>query len=243
MKECFFMWNTPCNSCSIMQNSIFSKIEKADMTELETKKITTLYVKGQKIFHPGQVPIGVYCLGKGIIKLSKLGENGKEQIVRFAKSGELLGIRALLAGRKYSTTSTALENSMVCFISKRVFFKLCLRYPYISQKIMRSLSHLLEEAEEKMTSLAQRPVRERLAENLIFLSEVFNSNPNECIKENDCDVICMTREDIASIVGTATETVIRILKDFKEENLIEIKGRKIILKNTEGLQKIIKAYS
>jgi len=225
-----------------MKNSIFSKIDKADMTELETKKITTLYVKGQKIFHLGQVPIGVYCLANGIIKLSKLGENGKEQIVRFAKSGELLGMRALLAGRKYSTTSTAIEDSLVCFISKRTFFRLCLKYPYISQKIMRSLSHLLEEAEDKMTSLAQRPVRERLAENLIFLKEVFSSNPTDCERENDCDVICMTREDIASIVGTATETVIRILKDFKEEKLIEIKGRKIILKDAEGLRKIIKSY-
>ena len=223
------MWNKRCSKCAVMSRSIFSNIYKA-------------YIKGQKLFHPGQLPIGVYCLSDGIIKLSKLSENGKEQIVRFAKGGELLGIRALLAGRKYSTTSTALEDSMVCFISKRIFFKLCLKYPYISQKIMKSLSHLLEEAEEKMTSLAQRPVRERLAESLLFLSKVFNENVPVC-KENNCHILSVTRDDIANIVGTATETVIRVLSDFKEENLIEIKGRKILLKDPKGLGKIVNSYS
>ena len=71
------MWNTPCANCVVMSKSIFSNIDKEDITELDSKKITTLYIKGQKIFHPGQVPIGVYCLNSGIIKLSKLGENGK----------------------------------------------------------------------------------------------------------------------------------------------------------------------
>ncbi len=225
-----------------MSQSIFSEIDKADMIELDSKRITTLYIKGQKIFYPGQVPIGVYCLSSGIIKLSKLGENGKEQIVRFAKSGELLGVRALLSGKKYSTTSTTLEDSMVCFISKRMFFKLNLKYPYISKKVMTSLSHLLEEAEERMTSLAQRPVRERLAESLLFLSCLFKTGKTDCDDPSN-GIISLTREDIASIVGTATETVIRILADFKEEKLIEIRGRKIFIKNVPGLKKIIKSYS
>ncbi len=107
---------------------------------------------------------------------------------------------------------------------------------------MKSLSHLLEEAEEKMTSLAQRPVRERLAESLLFLSKVFNENVPVC-KENNCHILSVTRDDIANIVGTATETVIRVLSDFKEENLIEIKGRKILLKDPKGLGKIVNSYS
>ena len=235
------MWNSPCNKCAVMSKSIFSNIEKSDMIELDSKKITTLYIKGQKIYHLGQTPIGVYCLSNGIIKLSKLGENGKEQIVRFAKAGELLGIRALMADKKYMTTSTALEDSMVCFISKRVFFKLCLKYPYISQKIMKSLSSLLGEAEDKMTSMAQKSVRERLAQNLLTLSCLFKTGSADC-EDPSNGIISLTREDIANIVGTATETVIRILSDFKEENLIEIKGRKIIISNADGLRKIIKAH-
>ena len=166
----------------------------------------------------------------------------KEQIVRFAKGGELLGIRALLSGKKYSTTSTTLEDAMVCFINKRMFFKLSLKYPYISEKVMKSLSHLLEEAEDRMTSLAQKSVRERLAESLLFLSCLFKTGHTQC-EDPSNGVISLTREDIASIVGTATETVIRILSDFKEEKLIEVKGRKIVIKNVPGLRKIITSYS
>lgn len=236
------MWNSPCANCAVLSQSIFSEIDDEDMIELDSKRITTLYIKGQKIFYPGQVPIGVYCLSSGIIKLSKLGENGKEQIVRFAKSSELLGVRALLAGKRYSTTSTAIEDSMVCFISKRMFFKLNLKYPAISQKVMKSLSHLLEEAEERMTSLAQCSVRERLAESILFLSCLFKTGQTNCDDPSD-GIISLSREDIASIVGTATETVIRILSEFKEDKLIEIQGRKIKIKNVPGLKKIIKSYS
>ncbi len=235
------MWNSPCSKCPVMSKSIFSNIDQGDMTDLDSKKITTLYIKGQKIFYPGQLPIGVYCMSSGIVKLSKLGENGKEQIVRFAKGGELLGIRALLAGRKYSTTSTALEDSMVCFINKRMFFKLSLKYPYISQKVLTSLSHLLEEAEERITSMAQRPVRERLAESLLFLSCLFKTGEAYCDDPSN-GIISLTREDIASIVGTATETVIRILSEFKEDELIKIKGRKIVINDVPGLRKIISSY-
>lgn len=233
------MWNTPCSKCSMMSQSIFSNVDKDDIVELDSKKITTLYVKDQRIFYPGQLPIGIYCLGDGIVKFSIFGENGKEQIVRIATAGELMGIRALLSGRRYSTTSTALEDSMVCFINKRTFFKLCLKYPYISQKIMKSLSILLKEAEEKITSLAQKPVRERLAETLLTLNCIFKTGKTDCVEKNK-GMISMTREDIANIIGTATETVIRILSDFKEDKLVEIKGRKIFIMDPERLEKIIK---
>lgn len=101
---------------------------------------------------------------------------------------------------------------------------------------MKSLSHLLEEAEERITSMAQRPVRERLAESLLFLGCLFKTGQTQCDDPSD-GVISLSREDIASIVGTATETVIRILSDFKEEKLIEIQGRKIKILNVPGLKK------
>ena len=232
------MWNRDCRKCTIKPRSIFADIHDCDLEEMDSKKITTLYKKGQCIFYAGQSPIGIYCLNEGYVKIAKIGKDGKEQIVRFATHGGLLGIRALIGGRKYSATSTAIEDSMVCFINKKTFFKLTLKYPKIARHLMKSLSKLLEEAEEKMISLAQKPVRERVAESLLILNSIFETGRTETIELPGGGIISLSREDIANLVGTATETLIRVLSDFKEENLIEIRGRKIILSDIFGLKKV-----
>jgi len=217
-------------------NSCFNTLRDEDVLKMNEKKLSTLYKKGQVIFHEGRIPTGIYCLKSGKIKISKIGIDGKEQIVRFVVPGGLLGIRALISGREYMATASTLEDSVVCFINKHTFFEITTEYPEISQCILKNLSKLLEEAEERMTSLAQKPVRERVAESLLLLDKIFRSE--KCPVEKS--TISLTREDLANIVGTATETVIRLLSDFKEENLITIVGRKIVIIDREGLKLIAK---
>jgi len=223
-----------CLSCEIFNYSCFNSIKDEDVKLLAKSKVETLYKKGQNIFYTDRKPTGIYCLNSGSIKIFKVGENGKEQIVRFVTPGSLLGIRAFMGGRKYAATATAMEDSFVCFIEKKTFFRLILKYPNISQCLMTILSQLLEEAEDKLTSIAQKPVRERLAETLILLEKIFVSPAS---LENNTSLISISREDLANIVGTATETVIRKLKSFKEENLIELSGRKIKLIDKPGILK------
>ena len=232
------MWSRDCRKCTIQPRSIFADIDPKDIEEMNKKKISTLYKKGQCIFYAGQTPIGIYCLNEGYVKIAKVGKDGKEQIVRFAAQGSLLGIRALIGGRRYSATSTALDDSMVCFINKKNFFKLTLKYPKIARFLMETLSKLLEEAEERMISLAQKPVRERVAESLLILNNIFDIDQTENTELKEGGVISLSREDIANLVGTATETLIRVLSDFKEEKLIEIRGRKIILIDIYALIKV-----
>ncbi len=226
-----------CIDCHIRNKSSFACLNKQDILELDRKKTAAFYKKGQVIFHAGFKPTGIYCLNQGRIKISKIGIDGKEQIVRFVTEGGLLGIRALIGGRYYSASATALEDSVVCFIYKRNFFKFSIKYPEISQNLMVSLSQLLEEAEDKMTSLAQKPVRERLAESLLILYNVFSSGCKEK-RYGENPVISLSRSDLASLVGTATETVIRLLADFRNEKLLIIQGRKIILDDIGGLKKV-----
>jgi CRP-like cAMP-binding protein len=195
-----------------------------------------MYKRGQIIFYEGMMPTGIFCLSRGKIKISKRGIDGKEQIVRFVVNGGLLGIRALLGGRKYSASATTLEDSVVCFISKETFFKISDRNPQISECMITLLSRLLEEAENKMTSMAQKPVRERLAESLLLLNNIFHTETGSCLLNDDA-TITLTREDLANIVGTATETTIRLLSDFREKGLIAIEGRDITILNIEGLKK------
>ena len=182
------------------------------------------------------MPTGIYCLHSGKIKISKRGNDGKEQIVRFVLEGGLLGIRSLMGGRKYSASATTLEESVVCYIDQKTFFKLTTKYPHISQCVMTLICALLEEAEAKMTSLAQKPVRERLAEGLLILDELFNGEGG-CKADEEKHALSLSREDLANLIGTATETVIRLLSDFKDEKFIEIEGRKVILLDKEGLKK------
>lgn len=226
--------NLDCSNCLIRPSTCFNTLSEKDILSINGNKLSTLYKKGQVIFHEGRVPTGIYCLKSGKIKISKIGIDGKEQIVRFVLPGNLLGIRALISGREYRASASTLEDSVVCFITKNAFFGIITRYPEISQCILLSLSSLLEEAEKRMTSLAQKPVRERVAESLLVLDSIYKSG--KCPVEKA--TISLSREDLANIVGTATETVIRILSDFKEENLITIAGRKIVLINHNGLRQI-----
>ncbi|MBN3036124.1 MAG: Crp/Fnr family transcriptional regulator [Bacteroidales bacterium] len=225
--------NQDCTNCLIRPYSCFKELTDNDLQDINGFVSSNFYKKGQIIFHEGQIPTGIYCLKSGKIKVCKIGIDGKEQIVRFVLPGALLGLRAFVSGRNYAATAATLEDSVVCFIEKKVFFNLIAKFTSISQCILYTLGKLLEEAENKMISLAQKPVRERLAESLLILNKVFKAE--HC--QTESATIALSREDLANIVGTATETVIRILSEFKEEKLIAIIDRKIILRDIKGLYK------
>ncbi len=208
------------------------------MCELDNRKTCYFYRKGQIIYYEGKGALGLYCINDGKIKVFKIGTEGKEQIIRMVQPGDVLGLRSIISGKPYSSSATALDDSVCCFIGKRRFFKLIIKYPQLSQRIMVILSHLLEGADNKITSLAQKSVRERLAESLLALDQVFQSEKN-----TDGNIISLSREDLANLVGTATETVIRLLSDFKHDKLIEIQGRKIRIINKPALFKIGKTFT
>ncbi len=230
--------NVSCEDCPVHRKSIFRGIEDYDMLDLSLKKTCYFYRKGQVIFYEGKGALGIYCVNQGKIKVFKLGSEGKEQIIRVILPGEVMGLRSVVSGRPYSASATALDDSVCCFISKRKFFQLTIKYPDISQRIMILLSQMLEGAENKITSLAQKSVRERLAETLLSLDEAFKTE-----RLTDGSIISLSREDLANLVGTATETVIRLLSEFKNDDLIEIKGRKIKVLKKKELLKICKTFS
>lgn len=198
---------------------------------MSSEKSCSIYKKGQIIFNEGNKPGGVFCVNKGKIKIYQTGEEGKEQILRLVKEGDILGYRSLISGEAYSATASVMEEAIVCFIPKRTFFDFLQTNSDLSSSMMQLLSHDLKEAETRLTGLAQKPVRERMAESLLMLSEFYGTD-----KEGAINAV-ISREDIANIVGTATETTIRILSDFKNEKLIELTGKKIKIINQHGLIK------
>jgi len=227
-----------CPSCLSKSLSFFDELDSFDLSNLSNNKTCNFYKKGHMVFYEGRTPTGVYCLEQGRVKIYRIGMDGKEQIVRFSTPGSLLGIRSLLSNERYTASAATLEDSVICFINKSFFLHLVNKYPKMNAEIVLYLCNKLKEAEDKIISIAQKPVRERLAESLLILNRVFKPNGSTEIKHK----ISLPREDLANIVGTATETVIRLLHDFKEEQLISIEGRSITLKNIQGLRHTAKVF-
>jgi CRP/FNR family transcriptional regulator len=222
-----------CNNCTTRFTSIFCKAENDTVDSINDSKVCTPYNKGHYIFREGMRPQGVYCVNYGKIKLLKVGEDGKEQILRLVKPGDLLGYRSLLGEGNYNTSAVVMEDTGVCFIPKDLFMGILQRDGVLSMEMMKLLSQDLKQAEQSITHLAQKPVRERLAEALLFIKETYGYLPDG--KTIDLKI---TREEIANIVGTATETAIRLLSDLKSEGVIVLDGKKIQIVDVKRLLRI-----
>ncbi|HQV78096.1 MAG TPA: Crp/Fnr family transcriptional regulator [Chitinophagales bacterium] len=225
-----------CKHCNTRFQSVFCKSENDIVAEIDAEKICSTFKKGETIFKEGSYASGVYCINAGKIKISMLGDEGKEQIVRLAKPGDIIGYKALLSGDRYSATATTLEDCNVCFIPRDIFMKILQKDAAMSFEMMKILSNELRNAEEKITHLAQKPVRERVAETILFLKETYGIDAESNIN------IALTREEIANLVGTATETTIRLLSEFNKEKIIELSGKKIKIVNLPKLIKTANIY-
>jgi CRP/FNR family transcriptional regulator, polysaccharide utilization system transcription regulator len=229
--------NPDCLNCTSRSSSLLSCCRGSELTQLSETKSCFAYKKGQLIFHEGGKPTGLYCINSGRIKIAKLGSDGKEQIVRLAKPGDMIGYRALMADSNYSASAVALEDAVICFIPRSQFLDLISHNAEFASGLMKLLSNALGEAEERMVQMAYKPVRERLAEALLLLQKKYQQAEGE-----DQFTISISREDLASIVGTAKETTIRLLSDFKDEQLISTKGSSITILDHDKLYRICHLY-
>lgn len=220
-----------CQFCQSRGDSHFSELPNDDLEVLSSHKSCVTYKKGQTLFYEGTRPMGIFCINHGKVKVYKMGSNGKEQILFIAQPGDFLGYRSLLSEEFYGATGTVLEQAAICFIPKSDFLSILSKNPAFFQKLMKAVCHELGVMEEKLAQLAQKSVRERLAATIIMLKETYGMEG----EGSDVIDIALSREDLANIVGTATETVIRLLSDFKSDGLIGLKGKKIQVLDAQRL--------
>jgi CRP/FNR family transcriptional regulator len=190
-----------------------------------------LYKKGEVVFKIGGMPHGLFFIKSGKVKIFKYGSDGKEQILSIAGKGRFLGYKDLLADRRFTSGARVIEDSILVFIPKNDFLNL-IKSDEVSDYFTSLLCQDLTEVEEKMISMAHKPVRGRLAESLLSLNVTYRHHG-----------IDLTREELANLVGTAKETVSRLLSEFKSEKLIQIDGRSIEVINPQGLDRILGFYS
>lgn len=203
---------------------------------IEAAKTTLHYLRGQALFREGDHAAGLYSINSGHVKVTKVGGDGKEQIIRLAREGNILGYRGLLAGTGHAANALALDEVEVCFIPKSVFFQLVEHNPDFAFSLMKLMANELAETEERMLHLAYKPVRERLAEALLLLLRTYQQ------PTDGPPSFTISREDLAALVGTVRETVSRFVAELKAEGVLSTKGSSITILDIKRLIEISTLY-
>jgi CRP/FNR family transcriptional regulator len=183
--------------------------------------------RNEVIFSEGKFPKGIYRVHSGFVKVYKHGDDGKEQIIQICKPGDVVGFRSVLSENPYNLNAAALEeDTVVCFVSKDDFNDYRETHPKLQNRLIQELSSELQESADFITNMTQKSVKQRTAIALLFLYEIYNDEP-----------INISREDLANMVGTATETLIRLIKQFKRDSILQVKGRRIEVIDLATLKK------
>ncbi|CAM3862346.1 MULTISPECIES: Crp/Fnr family transcriptional regulator [Flavobacterium] len=221
-----------CEQCIVRQFSSIKALTKDELIKVANCKTAYTIKKGQSLFEEGENLNGIYCIKDGVCKLSKLSSNGKDQIIKLVKPGELLGQRSMISEESANLSAVALEDMEVCFIPKAEILQFFTQNNDFSMDVMRTICGDLKEADDHMVNMAQKTVKQRLAETLLYLEDTFGSNEDGTIR------LLLSREELAGMIGTATESCIRLLSEFNKKGYIDIVGKKILLKDKTTLKKI-----
>jgi CRP-like cAMP-binding protein len=222
-----------CEQCIVREFSAIKALKKDELLRIADCKTSYTVKKGETVFNEGDALNGIYCIKDGVCKLSKLSDNGKDQIVKLVKKGELLGQRSLISEESTNLSAVAIEDMQVCFIPKQEILKFFNENNQFSLNMMKSVCGDLKDADDNMVNLAQKTVKQRLAETLLKLETDFGIHEDGSLK------IQLSREEIAGMIGTATESCIRLLSEFNKEGWVSLHGKKITLSNKRELQRII----
>ncbi|MEO0037958.1 MAG: hypothetical protein RIQ59_1169 [Bacteroidota bacterium] len=221
-----------CEQCIVREFSSLKALNKEELLKMAECKTSYTIKKGEPIFEEGESVNGIFCVKDGVCKLSKLSANGKDQIVKLVKSGELLGQRSLISEEPTNLSAVALEDMEVCFIPKTEIMNFFNQNNQFSMNVMRNICGDLKDADDHMVSMAQKNVKERLAETLLHLEDTFGKNSDGSLH------IQLSRDELAGMIGTATESCIRLLSELNKSGLIDLSGKKITILDRNKLKRM-----
>jgi len=207
-----------------------------ELNHVSNDKGCSFQKRGNVIYHEGYRINGFYCVNRGVLKIYKTGIDLREQIVRFAQAGDIFGYRSVLSGDLACTTAEVIEDAVICFIPSTSLFELIKKNVNFAIDLMQITCRELKDANDYLADVAQKTVRERLAEVLLLLKETFKLDKDNYIQ------VSLTREELSNIVGTATESVIRLLSEFKTDKIIDLDKRRIKILDVNKLIKVANIY-
>lgn len=221
-----------CEQCIIRQLNALKAMNTEELKVLSQQKVTKRIKKGELIFDEGEKLNGVFCVRNGVSKLSKLSANGKDQIVKLAAKGEILGQRSVIAEECSNLSATAVDDMDVCYIPKDLIVDSVRNNPSFAVEMLKKLALDLKDADDVIVNMSQKNVKQRIAETLLYIHHNYGNDREGYF------VLVLSRENIANIVGTATESAIRIISDFKKLELIKTSGKRIGVADIKGLERI-----
>lgn len=199
-----------------------------DLEALSDDREFRKFSKKQLIFEEGQYPKQLFLIASGKVKAYRTNEFGKEFITAIYGKGDFIGHQALIADTQYAESASALEDTEISIIPKEDFFGLLYNNRNFSGQFIKMLNTTLLHKNKQMLSLAYDSIRKRVSETLLHLDTAYEGKG-----------INLMREDLSNMVGTAKETLIRTLTEFKNDQLIDIQDRKIIILDREELEQMI----
>jgi CRP-like cAMP-binding protein len=224
--------NLLSGSNRLKTDQLFEGLSAEELELLIGSGVTHIYRKSEIIFREGGIPMGIFYVRSGRVKKYKGTVKGGEQILYLCGEGELMGYHALLSEEYYPDSAATTEHSQITFIPKDNFLNVLRGSPALSNTLLKALAHEFSLFVNSITSLATKSVRERLATNLLQLDDKFRSSERSGPSE-----INLSRTDLANMVGTAKETLVRLLQDFQRAGLIEKTSKTIRIIDRKGVIK------
>ncbi|MEQ3656591.1 MAG: Crp/Fnr family transcriptional regulator [Dokdonia sp.] len=222
-----------CENCIVRQLNSLKALTRDELKTISDSKVTKSIKKGDAIFQEGERLNGVFCVRNGVSKLSKMSDNGKDTIVKIATKGEVLGQRSVITEEKTNLSAVALNDMQVCYIPKKHLSDSINTNPQFTKAVLLTMAKDLKFADDNVVNMAQKTVKQRIAETLCYLEKTFGKDKDGYI------AMTLTREEIANVVGTAKEACIRTLAMFKKEEWIVTDGKRIKIEDEKALYKLI----
>jgi CRP/FNR family transcriptional regulator, cyclic AMP receptor protein len=204
------------------------------LKQLTEESNTNTYKKKQMVFKEGNNPHYLYFIVSGKIKTYKTHDDGKDLVMDLYNTGDFLGYTTLLEGGTYKENAEAMEDTELAMIPRKDFEDLVYSNPETTRKFIGLLAKNLIDKEQHLLGIAYNTLRKKVAEALLSLQKKYHTNKAEPY------LIDISRDDLATIAGTASESLIRTLSDFKSENLIEIKSGKVIISDEKKLMNLVR---
>jgi len=218
--------------CHIKENTLFTDLSAGQLEAFKDVVVFMPYKRREVILLEGDECRGLHIIRTGRVKLIRSSPTGKEQIIKILNPGDLLGFEVFYGGLYYTNTAVAMDDSELCYIGGSDFFRILEKEPEISRKLILALGRELHDAYERIGHLGLLSAREKLAHLLHTLAVDYGVKVDGGIKLN----LKLSRLEIAELLGITQETSIRLLKSFKEQGIIEIKRKEIIIKSPGELK-------
>lgn len=222
----------------LKSSSLFDFLTNDEAKLVKSKMIRKEFLKEEYLFKERSFSRGIYIVRKGKVKIFQTNNEGKQSIVYIYKKGDYFGYRPILANEPHPVSAVAMDNVVVSFIPKELFVSLIAKSTSLATELLHTLSKEFSVWINKMTVFSQYGVKERVALSLLILNKVYQLQE----EKSKPVLIAINREDFAGFVGTAKETLVRMLRTFKDEKIITTKGTKIVILRPKVLLNMVAEF-